>query len=90
MLIKGVAKDTDVAVITILNVPDEPGMSFKIFGLLAQKNITVDIILQSTGRGQAFVGLRSIFNDHALSRKARMMEEYSYEQVWLQCLWLCA
>ena len=48
MLIKGVAKDTDVAVITILNVPDEPGMSFKIFGLLAQKNINVDIILQST------------------------------------------
>ena len=34
----------------ILNVPDEPGMSFKIFGLLAQKNINVDIILQSTGR----------------------------------------
>ena len=50
MLIKGVAKDTDVAVITILNVPDEPGTSFKIFGLLAQKNINVDIILQSTGR----------------------------------------
>ncbi len=49
MLIKGVAKDTDVAVITILNVPDEPGTSFKIFGLLAQKNINVDIILQSTG-----------------------------------------
>ena len=50
MLIKGVAKDTDVAVITILNGPDEPGMSFRIFGLLAQKNINVDIILQSTGR----------------------------------------
>ena len=50
MLIKGVAKDTDVAVIAILNVPDEPGTSFKIFGLLAQKNINVDIILQSTGR----------------------------------------
>ena len=50
MLIKGVAKDTDVAVISILNVPDEPGMSFKIFGLLAQKNVNVDIILQSTGR----------------------------------------
>ena len=50
MLIKGVAKDTDVAVVSILNVPDEPGMSFKIFGLMAQKNINVDIILQSTGR----------------------------------------
>ena len=40
MLIKGVAKDTDVAVITILNVPDEPGMSFKIFGLLARRTST--------------------------------------------------
>ncbi len=51
MLVKGVAKDDDVAVISILNVPDVPGMSFKVFGLLAQKNINVDIILQSTGRG---------------------------------------
>lgn len=50
MLIKGVTKDNDVAVITILEVPDVPGMSFKVFGALAQKNINVDIILQSTGR----------------------------------------
>ncbi len=50
MLIKGVAKDDNVSVISILNVPDVPGMSFKVFGLLAQKNINVDIILQSTGR----------------------------------------
>ena len=51
MLIKGVAKDTDVAVISIMEVPDVPGMSFKVFGALASKNINVDIILQSTGRG---------------------------------------
>ena len=50
MLIKGVAKDTDVAVLTVKDVPDVPGMSFKIFSLLAQKNINVDIILQTTGR----------------------------------------
>ena len=43
MLIKGVAKDTDVAVITIMDVPDVPGMSFKVFGILAQKKINVDI-----------------------------------------------
>ena len=52
MLIKGVAKDTNVAVISILEVPDVPGMSFKVFGALAQKNVNVDIILQSTGRGE--------------------------------------
>ena len=51
MLIKGVAKDTDVAVISIMEVPDVPGMSFKVFGALASRNINVDIILQSTGRG---------------------------------------
>lgn len=50
MLIKGVARDDDVAVISILEVPDRPGMSFKVFGSLAQKKINVDIILQSTGR----------------------------------------
>ena len=52
MLIKGVAKDTDVAVVSILNVPDVPGICFKVFGILAQKNINVDIILQSTGRNE--------------------------------------
>ncbi len=51
MLIKGVAKDTNVAVISIMEVPDVPGMSFKVFGALARKKINVDIILQSTGRG---------------------------------------
>ena len=49
MLIKGVAKDEDVAVVSILEVPDVPGMSFKVFSQLAQKNINVDIILQSSG-----------------------------------------
>ena len=50
MMIKGVAKDEDVAVVTLVGVPDVPGTSFKVFSLLAQKKINVDIILQSTGR----------------------------------------
>ena len=71
MLIKGVAKDTDVAVITILNVPDEPGMSFKIFGLLAQKNINVDIILQSTGRdGKKDISFKVAHFESCLEGKA--------------------
>ncbi len=51
MLINGVAKDTRVAVMTILEVPDVPGMSFKVFSLMAKRKINVDIILQSSGRG---------------------------------------
>lgn len=50
MLIRGVAKDTDVARVSIIGIPDVPGIAFKIFSKLAQKNINVDIILQSVGR----------------------------------------
>ena len=50
MMIKGVAKDLNVAAVSIMDVPDQPGVSFKIFSLLAQKKINVDIILQASGR----------------------------------------
>ena len=50
MLIKGVAKDNDVARISVVGVPDEPGIAFKIFSQLAGEKINVDIILQSVGR----------------------------------------
>ena len=50
MLVRGVAKDTDVARISICGVEDTPGKAFRIFSLLAKKNINVDIILQSIGR----------------------------------------
>lgn len=50
MLIRGVTKDTDVALVSILNLQDTPGIAFKIFSKLSSKNINVDIILQSFGR----------------------------------------
>ncbi len=51
MLIRGVTKDSDVARISIIGVPNVPGIAYKIFGKLAAKNINIDIILQSVGRG---------------------------------------
>lgn len=50
MLIRGVTKDKDVAVISVVGLDDNPGIAFKIFSKLAQKNINVDVILQSVGR----------------------------------------
>ncbi len=50
MLVRGVARDNDVARISIIGVPDQPGIAFKIFSQLAAKKINVDIILQSIGR----------------------------------------
>lgn len=49
MLISGVAKDTEVARISVIGVPNNPGFAFKLFSKLSKKNINVDIILQSIG-----------------------------------------
>ena len=51
MIIRGVARDNNVARISLLELADQPGIAFKVFSLLASKNINVDIILQSIGRG---------------------------------------
>ncbi len=50
MLVRGIARDNDVARISICNIEDKPGMAFKVFSLLAKNDINVDIILQSIGR----------------------------------------
>jgi aspartate kinase len=50
-LISGVTCDDNVARFSLIEVPDMPGIAFRIFSMLAAKNINVDIILQSIGRG---------------------------------------
>ena len=50
MLISGIAKDDKVARVSIIGVPDRPGLAFKVFSKLSANNINVDIILQSIGR----------------------------------------
>ena len=50
MKISGIAKDNNVARIAVVGVPDEPGIAFKLFRLLANSKINVDIILQSIDR----------------------------------------
>ena len=51
--VSGVAKDKNVARLALIGLADEPGIAFKIFSLLAKKNINVDIILQSIGRDES-------------------------------------
>ena len=50
MLVRGVAKDTNVARISIVGLPDTPGVAFRLFDRLAKKKANIDIILQSVGR----------------------------------------
>jgi aspartate kinase len=47
----GAALTKDEARITILGVPDKPGSSYEIFKRLADRKITVDMIVQNIGQG---------------------------------------
>jgi len=48
--ISGVAKDANIARIALVGLRDEPGVAFKVFRVLANAKINIDIILQSIGR----------------------------------------
>lgn len=45
--VRGAALDPGQARLAIRQIPDSPGMAAKVFGLLAKKNISVDMIIQS-------------------------------------------
>jgi aspartate kinase len=48
-IISGIAFNRDEAKITVLGVPDRPGIAYQILGPIADANIDVDIIIQNTG-----------------------------------------
>jgi aspartate kinase len=45
--VRGIAHDLDVAIITVVGVPDHPGIAAGIFGPLATAGISVDTIVQN-------------------------------------------
>lgn len=49
--VSGVAHDLNVAKIAIFDVPDQPGVASKIFRLLADHAINVDMVIQSQMKG---------------------------------------
>lgn len=48
-IISGIASNRDEAKITILGVPDRPGIAYQILGPIAEANIDVDMIVQNVG-----------------------------------------
>lgn len=49
--VTGVAYDKGEAKVQLVGVADRPGVVAQIFGLLAEKNVSVDMIIQSPSRG---------------------------------------
>ena len=48
-IISGIAFNRDEAKVTILGVPDKPGIAYQILGPIADANIDVDMIIQNIG-----------------------------------------
>jgi aspartate kinase len=51
VVVAGVAYDKGEAKVQLVGVSDRPGIVAKIFGMLAEKNVSVDMIIQSPSRG---------------------------------------
>jgi aspartate kinase len=49
-IVSGVAYSRDEAKVSLLGVPDSPGVAAEIFGALAEANVNVDMIVQSAAR----------------------------------------
>lgn len=51
-VVSGVTCDKKVAKVAILEVPDRPGIAYRVFAALAEANVNVDMIIQSIKRGE--------------------------------------
>src|SRR5438093_1842859 len=47
VVVRGVSIERNQAKVTVLNVPDEPGVASKIFNTIADANIVIDVIVQN-------------------------------------------
>jgi aspartate kinase len=69
----GIAHDSDVARITVLGVPDRPGMAFRVFQPLSDAGVSVDVIVQSAPVG-GFTDLAFTVSRADLVRAMRVVE----------------
>jgi aspartate kinase len=70
-----VARDNNVARIALVGLQDKPGVAARVFTLLAQHKINVDIILQSIGRNDTKDISFTITKD-LLSEARALLEEH--------------
>jgi len=64
VVVCGAAITRDEARISLDGVPDEPGISHRVFSAIAEQNIVVDMIGQNVGKdGRANIGFTVLHNE---------------------------
>jgi aspartate kinase len=84
-LVSGIAYSRDEAKITVIKVPDRPGIAASVFGPLADANVNVDMIVQNVSEDGRFTDLtftvsRADF-DRAISLLNEKKGELGYERL---------
>ncbi|HIR52714.1 MAG TPA: aspartate kinase [Candidatus Onthovicinus excrementipullorum] len=85
MLVRGVTKDNDIARISIIGLPDTPGIAFKLFSVLAAKKFNVDIILQSVGRDGTKDITFTVAKDNAEETVSTVLENFDIPKENIVC-----
>ncbi|MSS18983.1 aspartate kinase [Pseudoramibacter porci] len=78
VLIRGIALDEDIAKISILEVPDKPGIAFRLFSSLASQNIHVDMIVQNVNR-TAVNDISFTVNVDELQKAVEVSQKFAFD-----------
>ena len=84
-LVSGIAYSRDEAKITVIKVPDRPGIAASVFGPLAEANVNVDMIVQNVSEDGRYTDLtftvtRADF-DRAIQLLTEKKGELGYERL---------
>ena len=76
--VRGLAHDRNVAKVTLVEVPDKPGVAASVFAPLAEAGINVDMIVQNIGHGGA-TDLSFTIPQVELAKAKRILEPIARE-----------
>lgn len=76
--VRGIALDENIAKISIFEVPDKPGIAFKLFTALAGANIHVDMIVQNVNR-TAVNDISFTVDADELQEAVEVSQKYAFE-----------
>ena len=78
-VVSGIAYSRDEAKITLVQVPDRPGVAAGIFGPLADENVNVDMIVQSTAADGALTDITFTVAKIDFDRATKLLGELQKE-----------
>ncbi|MEP7078303.1 MAG: aspartate kinase [Chthoniobacterales bacterium] len=73
VVVRGVSIDRKQAKVTVMGVPDEPGIAAQIFSAISSANISVDMIVQNVSVGSTRTDLSFTVHESELARTEQLL-----------------